>query len=222
MARTLGGHPSLAGMNRRQRAPAGTHLAVSLLAAAVAAGATAAVSSWRIAGLVAWIVAASVFLTWTWTSIWPLDAPGTALLAQREDPSRVIRDIVLLAASVGALLAVALVIFRARHAFPEATVLGVACIAASSAVLHTTLTLRYARLYYTEPLGGLDFNQDADPAYRDFAYVAFTVGMTFQVSDTDVQKTTIRATILQHALVSFVLGAVIIAVTINIVAGLSR
>ena len=116
MARTLGGHPSIPGLNRWQRAPASTHLAVSLLAAAVAAGATVTVSSWRIAGLVAWIVAASVFLTWTWTSIWPLDAPGTALLAQREDPSRVIRDIVLLAASVGALLAVALVIFRARHA----------------------------------------------------------------------------------------------------------
>ena len=85
MARTLGGHPSLPGMNRWQRAPASTHLAVSLLAAAVAAGATAALSSWRIAGLVAWIVAASVLPGLDLTSIWPLDAPGTALLAQRED-----------------------------------------------------------------------------------------------------------------------------------------
>jgi len=44
-------------------------------------------------------------------------------------------------------LAVTLFIFRARHAGPEQTVLGAACIAASWAVLHTTPTLRYARLY---------------------------------------------------------------------------
>ena len=94
--------------------------------------------------------------------------------------------------------------------------------AASWIVLHTILTLRYARLYYSNPKGGIDFKQDGDPTFRDFAYVAFTVGMTFQVSDTDIGKPAIRETVLRHALLSFIFGAVIIAITINLVAGLSK
>jgi uncharacterized membrane protein len=126
----------------------------------------------------------------------------------------------LLAVSVGTLLTVALVIFRAHEIGPLRTMLGVACVAASWTVVHTILTLRYARLYYSDPQGGMSFNQDTDPTFRDFAYVAFTIGMTFQVSDTEIQTVGIRSTVLGHALVSFVFDAVIIAVTVNVVAGL--
>jgi uncharacterized membrane protein len=84
-------------------------------------------------------------------------------------------------------------------------------------------TLRYARLYYLNESGGIDFNQgDELPAYVDFAYLAFTLGMTYQVSDTDLKTRTIRATAPRHALLSYVLGAVVLAITINLVAGLSH
>jgi len=209
-------------MNRRQKASGGAHLVFSLLAGAMAGGITVAVAGWKTAWLVAWIFTALVFLTWTWTVIWPLDAPATARLAHREDPSRIVRDAVLLAVAVGAVAAVAGVIFRAHQSGPLRLALGVACVAASWVVMHTIFTLRYARFYYTNPKGGIDFKQDADPTFRDFAYVAFTVGMTFQVSDTDIGKPTIRETVLRHALLSFVFGAVIIAITINLVAGLSK
>ena len=210
------------GMNRRQRASGGAHLVFSLLAGTMAGGITVAVAGWKTAWLVAWIVTALVFLTWTWTVIWPLNGRDTARLAHREDPSRIVRDVVLLAVAVGAMATVAGVIFRAHQSGPLRLVLGVACVAASWVMLHTILTLRYARLYYTDPKGGIDFKQDADPTFRDFAYVAFSVGMTFQVSDTDIGKSSIRETVLRHALLSFVFGAVIIAVTINLVAGLSK
>ena len=59
------------------------------------------------------------------------------------------------------------------------------------------------------------------PAHGDFPYLAFTIGMTYQVSDTDLKARTIRGTALRQALLSFVLGAVILATTINLVAGLS-
>jgi uncharacterized membrane protein len=78
----------------------------------------------------------------------------------------------------------------------------------------------YARLYYSHPPGGIDFNQEAPPRYSDFAYLAFTIGMTFQVSDTDLQTAALRATALRQALLSYLLGAVILATTINLVAGL--
>ena len=77
-------------------------------------------------------------------------------------------------------------------------------------------------LYYAEPIGGIDFTQEPDPTYRDFAYVGFTIGMTFQVSDTDIGKSTIRTAVLRHALLSFVFGSVILAITINLLAGLGK
>jgi uncharacterized membrane protein len=84
------------------------------------------------------------------------------------------------------------------------------------------LQVRYAHLYYEGPDGGIDFNEPDRPQYSDFAYLAFTIGMTFQVSDTDLQEKEIRATALQHALLSYVFGVVIIALTINLVAGLTK
>jgi uncharacterized membrane protein len=86
--------------------------------------------------------------------------------------------------------------------------------------VYTVCTVRYARLYYADPPGGIDFNQDEPPRYLDFAYLAFTLGMTYQVSDTDLQTHEIRGTALRHALLSYLLGAVILATIINMVAGL--
>jgi uncharacterized membrane protein len=102
-----------------------------------------------------------------------------------------------------------------------AAVVGILSVAASWFTLHTVYTLRYARLYYTGPPDGIDFNQNEDPTYADFAYVAFTLGMTYQVSDTDLRDRTIRRTGLSQAMLSFLLGAIILAMTINLVAGLT-
>ena len=205
-----------------QRVTARTHLLVSA-GLGVALGAVVALTyDAMTGGLVAWAVAGAVFLGWTWTSVWPLDAQDTSRVARREDPSRPVRDVVLLLLAVASLLTVGLVIFRAHDSGPVRLVLGVACVVASWAVLHTIFVLRYARLYYSEPVGGIDFKQEPDPTYRDFAYVGFTVGMTFQVSDTDIGKASIRTAILRHALLSFVFVAVILAITINLLAGLAR
>jgi uncharacterized membrane protein len=90
-------------------------------------------------------------------------------------------------------------------------------------VVHTVFALRYAWLYYIDGAGGIDFNQgDEPPAYVDFAYLAFTIGMTYQVSDTDLKTRAIRATALRQALLSYAFGAVVLAITVNLVAGLSN
>jgi uncharacterized membrane protein len=68
----------------------------------------------------------------------------------------------------------------------------------------------------------VDFNDDEPPAYSDFTYLAFTLGMTYQVSDTSLRSRAMRRTALFHALLSYLLGAVIIAATINLLAGLAR
>jgi uncharacterized membrane protein len=88
------------------------------------------------------------------------------------------------------------------------------------ATVYTVYTLRYGDLYYNDPVGGINFHDDEPPDYIDFAYIALTIGMTFQVSDTDIQERPIRRTAVKHALLSYLFGAVIVAVTINVVAGL--
>jgi uncharacterized membrane protein len=78
--------------------------------------------------------------------------------------------------------------------------------------------LAYARLYYAAPRGGVDFNEKDPPDYRDFAYLSFTIGMTFQVSDTALKSKAVRRTALRHALLSYAFGAGIIGATINLIA----
>ena len=89
--------------------------------------------------------------------------------------------------------------------------------------VHTLFVLRYAHLYYSKPVGGIDFaNTKESPDYMDFVYVAFTVGMTFQVSDTGIAQRSIRRTVIRQGLLSYVFGTVIFGVTINVVGNLFR
>jgi uncharacterized membrane protein len=182
--------------------------------------------SWQIGTLVGWDVAAAVYAAWSWATIWHRDPAATARLALREDPGRAIADALLLIASTASVLAVAAAIAAGRAGSPGGrdlhAGLAVASVVLSWTVVQTVFTLHYARLYYSHPAGGIDFNQEAPPRYSDFAYLAFTVGMTFQVSDTDLQTAALRAEALRQALLSYLLGAVILAATINLVAGLLR
>ena len=194
-------------------------------AAGVCAGVLVALpGSWQVGTLVGWDVAAGVYVAWTWATIWHRDPAATARLALREDPGRATADALLLVASVASTLAVALAIAASRNGGPGArdlrAALAVASVALSWTVVQTVFTSHYARLYYSHPAGGIDFNQDAPPRYSDFGYLAFTVGMTFQVSDTDLKTPAVRAAVLRQALLSYLLGAVILATTINLVAGL--
>ena len=84
-------------------------------------------------------------------------------------------------------------------------------------------TLRYAEAYYRGPPSGIDFGgspADDRPDYRDFAYLAFTVGMTYQVSDTNLRNRQIRRTVLLHAVLAYLYGVIIVAAGVNIIASL--
>jgi len=82
--------------------------------------------------------------------------------------------------------------------------------------------LRYARSYYADPPGGIEFNEEEPPTYIDFAYISFTVGMTFQVADTNITSKAIRRAALHHALLSYLFGAVLLGLVINVVATLLK
>jgi uncharacterized membrane protein len=198
----------------------------SAAAGLVTAAAASAVVPWQANLLVGWDTVAAVFMIWVWSSIGGRDAAATAHLATREDNSRAAADLMLLGASAGSLAAVVLTLLQAGRATGTAqvllTALAVVSVVLSWAVVHTVYTLRYARLYFSAPPGGIEFNQAGPPRYLDFAYVAFTIGMTYQVSDTNLTSQPMRAAAVRHALLSFLFGTVILATTINVVAGLLK
>jgi len=188
-------------------------------AVAVAVGVT-----WSVAALCALDVGAIVFVVWVWVSVAGFDAVETDRTARAEDASRTASEAVLVGAGGASLVAVLFTLHEAgRSAGPPSgllTTLALLSVALAWTSLHTVFVLRYARIYYSPPRGGIEFAGDEAPNYRDFAYLALTIGMTFQVSDTDLMGKRVRRVALQHALLSYVFGTGIVAVTVNSVASL--
>jgi len=188
----------------------------------IVAAAAASFTPWQVSSLLAWDTGAAIFCMWVWVAVRGADAATTQRIATREDDSRPAADLVLIAASVASLLGVGFALFQASDQSGVAraltTAVAVATVVLSWLAVQTVFTLRYAHLYYLD--GGIDFHNERAPDYGDFAYVAFTLGMTYQVSDTDLTSKKIRTTALRQALLSYVFGIAVIATTINVVAGL--
>jgi uncharacterized membrane protein len=194
--------------------------AVGLLAGVLAA----LIVTWQAALLVGWDFAAAINLIWTWLIVGNMGAGEVRAHATAEDPSRQFSEAIIVTSGVALLAAVGLLLIRAgqAHGTTKAYLIGigVASVMLSWATVHTIYTLRYARTYSARPAGGIDFNEKDGPTYLDFAYLSFTIGMTFQVSDTDLTTKAIRRIALGHALISYLFGAIIVALSINVVASL--
>ncbi|MFP3578528.1 DUF1345 domain-containing protein [Arthrobacter sp. SIMBA_036] len=192
------------------------------LAVALAVGSFGA---WAYAPALGWAAASLTYLIWVWSAIHGLDAERTAThaRAREEDPGRVWSDILVLVAAMGSFGGVALILLEAASAQGglKAAIIALALgsVILSWLLVHTLFTLRYATLYYRDS-SGVDFNKHRPPCYKDFAYLSFTIGMTFQVSDTDLTTDAVRYTALRHALLAYLLGAIVLATVINLVSGL--
>ncbi|MGQ7350488.1 DUF1345 domain-containing protein [Quadrisphaera oryzae] len=203
---------------------ASRRLAAALVTGAVVAALAVLAGAGAAAFAAGWIVVAAVVLARDLRLIARFDAKATAAHATRDDPSRPASRTVLLLACLGSLVGVGGLLVQAGNAHGAAqdllAGLGLLVVAASWFVVHTTFCLHYAYLYYDgdEP-GGIQF-EGGPPSYLDFAYVAFSVGMTYQVSDTGLTSRSMRGAALRHALLSFLLGAVVLGATINLLAGL--
>lgn len=165
--------------------------------------------------------AAALFVAAGWLVLWPMDAEGTRRNARREDFRPGIEELVVVSAAVSGLVVVVLLLVLGGTGDSRAAAAIAFCaVFMSWAGLHLMYAARYAHLYYAESAGGIDFNSEDRPAYRDFFYFSYNLGMTYQVSDTDVSSRTIRAVALRHCLLSYVFGTVILATTINLVTGI--
>jgi uncharacterized membrane protein len=180
-----------------------------------------------VALITGWDAAALTFLLITWPIITRADSSRTGQLATREDPARAAATTLLVGASAASLLGVG---FALSHAGRESGLLrglliglAVLTVVLSWTLVNTVYTLRYAYLHYASAAPGIAFGDPAGqerPSYHDFAYVAFTIGMTYQVSDTTLRNTRLRRSVLAHAILSYLFGVVIVAGTVNLISGL--
>src|SRR5580698_115660 len=198
-------------------------LLVAMVVGAVALVVAAILTPWQVAVLAGWDGAALAWILVVLRTIVGRDAVATRAVSTREDNSRAAADVIIVAASLASLIGVVLALIKAAQdkgaAHNWITAVAGLTVALSWASVHLLFTMRYARLYY-QGGGGIDYHDDRKADYGDFAYVAFTLGMTYQVSDTDLTSKDIRRTALRHALLSYVFGTGVVAMTINVVAGL--
>jgi uncharacterized membrane protein len=162
------------------------------------------------------------FLATGWLLLWRMDAEQTRRHAARETFRPALEETAVVGAAVAALVCIAVLLVGSRHHSGRAlAAVALAAVFLAWASLHLMYAARYANLYYTAPVGGIDFNDpDYPPAFRDFFYFSYNLGMTYQVSDTSVSHPEVRAVTLRHCLLSYVFGTVILATTLNLVAGM--
>jgi uncharacterized membrane protein len=191
---------------------------------AIAAAVVALFAPFQVVPVVGWIVATGVVLTWVWRIIWPQDPRGTERLAERESRSRT-TDTAIIAAALLSLAAVILSVVQASggggFGSTAAVILSLVGATLSWLLVNTVYALKYARAYYIDEDGGIDFSQEEPPSYSDFAYVAFTVGMAYGPAEVSPTTNEVRRIVLAHGLISYVFGTGIVAVVINLIANLS-
>jgi uncharacterized membrane protein len=177
--------------------------------------------------LVGWCTAGVIALAWVWRICWPRDAAGTERVAREESVSRV-TDNAIITACMASIAAVVVALIQSSEQSGEATsvalvILGVLGTIVAWALVNTVYALKYARMYFLDhPDDGFDFKQETHPAYSDFAYFAFTVGMSYAGPEIEPINSEIRRKALLHALLSYFFGTVLIAVSINLVTNLGQ
>jgi len=174
----------------------------------------------------------SLFLSWvTILTSHPADVKKEVLA---QDSSRTLIFLFAVSAAFVSLFAILILLQSSSKSSSEADLdghilLSLASVISSWWLVHTVFTLRYAHLYYrdidkddkdeNQKRRGLDFPDDNQPDYLDFTYFSFVLGMTFQVSDVQINSKKMRRLVLVHSLLSFAFNTVIVALSINIVSG---
>lgn len=203
-------------------------LACGLLAGLVAA-ALPVTRAWQFRGLLGWCAGIAVYLLLAWWLCVRFDSERTRDRAQAQDEPNVVLFLLMLLATLASVAAITVMMQQSRGlSGVERTLhiaLSVAALAASWLFIQTIFAFRYAHRYYHEekrgePEGpGLLFPGGLDPDYFDFLYYAHVVGMTSQVSDVQVTSREMRRLTLVHGVLSFGFNMLILALSINVVAG---
>jgi uncharacterized membrane protein len=223
-----------------ENSPAPTPYALDAHHRAIAGGIVALVAGLLLHGHVRFPML--VVLTWefftvtslimAWLVISTQDPYDARRNARLQDASATFLFVLVICAATASLLGVALVLHDVKDLGSTALLLRV--LIAAGAVLtswfyvHTIFALRYAHRYFDDARkverhavsGGLIFPGNKSPGFTDFAYFSFVIGMTCQVSDVQISSPGLRRLALVHGLISFLFNTAVLAMFVNIVAGL--
>ena len=204
--------------------PALLHVGVALVVGSFVGAALLLLGHAQLALVGGWVATGTAWCALVWFSVRRMDGDATKDHSQVEDSGRAASGFGLLTASVASLAGVGQLLVAGSQEGSSGIVedlLGLAAVFTSWFTVHLVWSLRYARLYYGEGDRGIDFPQDDSPDYRDFVYLAYCLGMTYQVSDTDLTTKVVRRAVTRHTLLSYLFGAVVVACSINLVVQLT-
>jgi uncharacterized membrane protein len=184
--------------------------------------------------MVCWLTYAASSLTLSLLTILNVHPAAMHQDAHAQDSSKTLVFLFAVFASIASLFAIVILLKNGVGSDGKQltmhVLLSIACVISSWVLVHTIFTFRYAHFFYcdmedgsdskTFKPGGLDFPNENKPDYLDFAYFSFVIGMTFQVSDVQITSKRIRRLALLHGLLAFAFNTVIVALSINVVAGL--
>jgi len=185
--------------------------------------------AWQYRGLLGWCVGIAVYLLLAWWLCARFDSKRTRARAQAQDEPSAVLFLMMLLATLACVAAIVIMMQQLRSLSGiERTlhiVLSMAALGASWLFIQTMFAFRYAHRYYQEEKlnerngAGLRFPGDLEPDYFDFLYYAHVVGMTSQVSDVQVTSREMRRLTMVHGVLSFGFNMLILALSINLVAG---
>lgn len=184
-----------------------------------------------IIAMILWDVFALCYIITSWIVFFTSTTEHITKKARTDDGGKLFVFFIVVFASFASMITVAiLVVSKDSLGMEEAILLPIIIggILLSWILVHTTFCFHYAHLYYDNEKGtdnnaeGLEFPNEKQPDYIDFAYFSFVIGMTFQVSDVEISARTIRRLCLFHSLLSFILNTFVVALTINLIAGLRK
>ncbi|MBD3749775.1 MAG: DUF1345 domain-containing protein [Sphingobacteriales bacterium] len=180
--------------------------------------------------MASWLCFALTHLFLSWYTIFSQHPLEVKKIASIQDSSRTWIFIFILFAAIASLCAVILLLKSSKTlngvVLVDHIILSLGSVVCAWFLVHTLFTFRYAHLFYNNDSDnsnkgkGLEFPNEKNPDYLDFAYFSFVLGMTFQVSDVEISSRKIRRLALLHSLISFIFNTAILALSINIISGL--
>jgi uncharacterized membrane protein len=197
---------------------------VSAVTGVIAVPVAIACSEWRTGTMIGFDIAAIVFLLSLITLFRCGNAQSMREAAVHNDANRASLLVITAIVMVVILVAVASELSQRNANDPLNVALIIATLSLAWSFSNMIYALHYAHIFYTSgqggmDRGGIDFPGTKEPDYWDFTYFAFTLGMTFQTSDTDICDRTIRKIATFHSLAAFIFNIGILAFTINVIGG---
>lgn len=170
------------------------------------------------------------FLGLTWGLMVNATSDSMRRHAQQQDVGRIVILGLVTAAACSSLFAIGFILHDKglqNRLLVLHLALSIVTIVGSWLLVHTIFASHYAHAYYRSGKSlreckedGLDFPGDIEPDFWDFLYFSFVIGMTSQTSDVEVTSREIRRLALLHGILAFFFNTTIVAMSINIIAGL--